>query len=122
MRKILIDGREYTLKFDMSVMEHIEDEFGNVNKVFGGSEGQSLRTMLKVACWMMNAANKKMHRDERVTPDDFADMSMAQFKELGIAVRMAFNDSMTMTADIEAKHHRDGYLEEMEKNVKTAEA
>lgn len=122
MRKILIEGREYALRFDMSVMDIIEEEYGNVNKVFGGEAGQSIKTMVKVACWMMNAANRKMHKDERYTPDDFSDMSMAQFKELGIAVRMAFNDSMSMTADIEVKHHRDGYLEEMEKNVKTVEA
>ena len=58
MRKIIIEGREYPVRFDMGVMEQIEDEFGGIQKVFGNESdaGAQMRKMMKVFVWMVNAA------------------------------------------------------------------
>lgn len=114
MRKVTINGKDYTLRVDMGVLEQAEEKYGDMMKALAGGKTAEITDVMVMA---INAAARHEGRESRVNREDFRDMTMLGFRALSAALNGAVEDSMKTECDSEIKDTpKDAYLEELEKN------
>lgn len=115
MRKINIMGKDYTLRFDMAVMEKMEDAFGGFEYGLKMLDDKNHRIdgVMKILRYEIEAGCRYMGQD---VPDlSVLDrMSPAKFKKIFTAVRQALLDGMQLKDEDEDDEVRDVYMEELQ--------
>lgn len=119
MSKVMINGKEYGLRFDLYAMEQVEEEFGSVKAAFDmlrdGRQLKATRILFKA---LANSYLSYNGEKETVTGNEFKHSGMEDVVRISEAVREAIAEgSMSETtgggaADDEV---HDLYLEEIER-------
>ena len=120
MASIIINGKEYGLRFDLYAMEQIEEEFGSVKAVFdtlreGKRQIKTTRTLFKVLANSWLSYNGK---EENVTGDEIKHADTDMIKDLSEAVQKAIAEgshSETTGGNEADDDVHDLYLEEIER-------
>ena len=126
MAKVVIDGKEYGLRFDLYAMEQIEEEFGNIKKAFQAlREGRQLKTTRILFKILANSYLSFHGQEETITGDEIKHAGMNAVMEVSIAVQNAISEgskSETTGGNEADDEVHDMFLEEIErKNLRTGE-
>lgn len=128
MAQVIINGRAYGLRFDLSAQERVEEEFGDLKAAFAkmkntATEREALDAVKKMFVIMANCERDYRGEPEDITVAALKHAPIAVISQLGAAIVDAIQESMRVEtansgpADDEV---HDGFLEELdEKNVKT---
>lgn len=131
MTKITINGKTYILRYDMTVMEWIEDKFGNVKDAFDRlrKAKESAETITALFCAMANCANDYLgvndYISEKNTQIINKHTSPGRVATITRAIMEAIADGNRQQAgDDDDNEVHDEYLKELEeqeraKNSKT---
>lgn len=118
MVSIKVKDKVYTLRYDMSVAEWLEDKYGDVREAFGKMRGtkESKEVITQIFCCMATAANDYLGVPEVVSNVQLFDRHTSPGRAAVImrAIYAAFNDGnrMQVTEDEDAEV-RDDYLKEL---------
>lgn len=119
MAKVVIDGKEYGLRFDLYAMEQIEEEFGNIKKAFQAlREGRQLKTTRILFKILANSYLSFHGQEETITGDEIKHAGMNAVMEVSIAVQNAISEgskSETTGGNEADDEVHDLFLEEIEK-------
>jgi hypothetical protein len=119
MASVVVNGREYRLRFDLYAMEQIEEEFGSVKNVFdtmqNGKQVKATKTLFRI---LANSALSYAGEKESVTGDEIKHADMDMIREISEAVKQAVNEGhkseTTHGGEADDEVH-DIYLEEIER-------
>lgn len=129
MTKVKIDGKEYSLRFDMEAMENVEDEFGSIDELQAiltgdrqGKQVKGLRGMFRI---MANSALTYEGQEPTVTGQEIMRLTMAEMRELSKNMMNELRKSMGIKLK-SADADRDGIIvddddDDDEKNVKAGD-
>ena len=119
MAKVVIDGKEYGLRFDLYAMEQIEEEFGNIKKAFQAlREGRQLKTTRILFKILANSYLSFHGQEGTITGDEIKHAGMNAVMEVSIAVQNAISEgskSETTGGNEADDEVHDLFLEEIEK-------
>ena len=122
MAKVVINGKEYGLRFDLYAMEQIEDELGSMKAAFdalrAGKQLKTTRTMFKI---MANSYLSFIGEKETVTGDEIKHASMNEVLTMSEAIKAAIAEgskSETTGGNEADDEAHDVYLAEIEKSEK----
>lgn len=122
MINIKVRDKQYTLRFDMSVMEYLEEKGSNIGKQMTEmkSSKEARPVIEDLFCCMANAANDYLNIPERYSQADIAlftkHSTIGWMKVVQKAISEAVKDGSRMeTAEEEDRNCRDLYLKEIEK-------
>lgn len=123
MTTITIKGKKYTLRYDMSVAEWLEDKYGDTREAFSKMHGtkESKKVISDIFCCMATAANDFLGVPEIVSDVELFDKHTSPGRVAVImrAIIAAFNDGNKMqSADEEDAEVRDDYLKELKEEEK----
>jgi hypothetical protein len=128
MAKVIINGRAYGIRYDLSAQERVEEEFGDLKAAFAkmkktASEREALDAVKKMFVIMANCERDFRGEPEDVTAEALKHAPMSVISQLGAAIVDAIQESMRVEtansgpADDEV---HDGFLEELDaKNART---
>lgn len=126
MTSITIKGKTYTLRYDMSVAEWLEEKYGDAREAFGKMHGtkESKETITAIFCAMATAANDFQGIPEIVKPADVQlfdkHTSPGRVSVIMKAIIAAFNDGNRLqTAEDEDAEIHDDYLKELKSEEKS---
>ena len=120
MAKVIINGKEYGLRFDLYAMEQIEEEFGGVKAVFdtlreGKHQIKTTRTLFKI---LANSYLSYHGKEETVTGNEIKHAGMEMINEISGAVQQAISEgahSETTDGNEADDEVHDMFLEEIER-------
>ena len=113
MRNIEINGKVYTMRVDMRMLEAVEERFGSLSAINNGK----MSTMMVIGMMAINEANHYDSSCPGITKQEIETLSLAHMKKIAAGVKLAIEDSMKLESDVEKKEvPRDLYMEELEKN------
>ena len=118
MVSIKVKDKVYTLRYDMSVAEWLEDKYGDAREAFSKMRGtkESQEVIPQIFCCMATAANDYLGVPEIVSNVQLFDKHTSPGRVAVImrAIIAAFNDGnrMQVTEDEDAEV-RDDYLKEL---------
>lgn len=123
MVKIKVNGTEYVLRFDMSVAEWIEENYGDIRDALTGirKSGRSREVMTDLFVSMANAGADYLGTGTVYRKDDVKlfdrHTSMGRVAVIRRAIEEAIRDGSRMqtTDEEEDDSVRDDYLEEVKK-------
>ena len=123
MVKIKVNGTEYVLRFDMSVSEWIEENYGDLRETLKGIRQPAKTKEITTAIFtsMANAAADYMKTGVIYSADDIKlfdkHTSPGRIAVIRRAIEEAIKDGsrMQVTEDDEDNSVRDDYLEEVKK-------
>lgn len=125
MVKITIKGKQYVLRYDMSVAEWLEEKYGDARQAFTqmNDSKQSATAITDIFCAMANAANDYLGVNESVSDKDLQlfskHTSPGRVKLIMRAIIEALADGNRMqTSDDEDNEIHDEYLKEINKEEK----
>lgn len=126
MTSITIKGKTYTLRYDMSVAEWIEERYGDARQAFGQMKGsrESIPIITGIFCAMANAANDYRGISDRYSEVDTVIIdkhtSPGRISVIMKAIMGAFADGNKMQAEDDADAEiRDDYLRELREEEKS---
>lgn len=127
MTGITIEGKQYTLRFDLTAMEAIEEEYGRLENMFaemrGGRRVKALRTVFAV---MANSGAEYEGRKANITGREIMRMTVSEMKGLMALIETEIRKS-GVTKIREEEDAPDGAIldaseeDEKEKNGKTGD-
>ena len=114
-----INGVRYGLRFDMSALEQIEDEFGSLKDMFDAlkSGKQQTRLMKRLFLIMANCQRSYEGKPEDIGEDALKHARLSVLKD----IRAALDEGMrveTMNGGEADDSVHDGYLDEIEAEEK----
>lgn len=119
MAKVVIDGKEYGLRFDLYAMEQIEEELGSMKAAFdalrGGKQLKTTRIMFKI---MANSYLSFAGEKETITGDEIKHAGMDAIMTISDAIKKAVEEgskSETTGGNEADDEVHDIYLEEIER-------
>ena len=121
MVKIEVKGKEYTLPFDMSVMDYLEEKKTNIAQAMTSvkSNKEAIPMIKELFTAMSNAANDYLNIPEIYSVDDIQlfdkHSSIGWMKKVQAAISQAVKDGSEMQAkEDEDKNVHDLYLKKIE--------
>lgn len=122
MVKISVKGKEYILRFDMSVMDELEEKGKNIAQMMTGmkSNKEAMPVIEEIFTALANAGADYLGKDEVYTAEEIRLFgkhdSFGWLKTVKAAIEQAVKDGSRMQAnDVEDKKTHDVYLEQIEK-------
>ena len=122
MAKVIINGKEYGLRFDLYAMEQIEEEFGSVQNAFNalreGKQIKATRTLFKILANSFLSFNEK---EETVTGGEIKHAGMDEVMKISEAIKAAIAEgskSETTGGNEADDNAHDVYLEQIDKAEK----
>ena len=122
MAKVIINGKEYGLRFDLYAMEQIEEEFGSVKDSFealkSGKQIKTTRVLFKI---LANSFLSYGGQEETVTGKEIMHAGMEEVMKISDAIKQAIAEgskSETTGGNEADDSVHDIYLEELEKQEK----
>ena len=122
MAKVIINGKEYGLRFDLYAMEQIEEEFGRVQNAFNalreGKQIKATRTLFKILANSFLSFNEK---EETVTGSEIKHAGMDEVMKISEAIKAAIAEggkSETTGGNEADDNAHDVYLEQIDKEEK----
>ncbi len=126
MTQITIKGKTYTLRYDMSVAEWLEERYGDARQAFAQMHGskESKQAITSIFCAMATAANDYLGINETIKEDEVQlfdkHTSPGRVSVIMKAIIAAFNDGNRMqAADDEDAEVHDDYLKELKAEEKS---
>lgn len=119
MAKIRIKGVEYKLRFDLSAMEAVEDEFGSLKAMFEALRAESgqVKLLRKLLTIMLNCQLDFEGSEKRFTEGELKHLPTTAMA----VAKQALQDGMkaeTVDGGEADDDVHDGYLEEIERDEK----
>lgn len=129
MAQVIINGRAYGLRFDMSALDAVERDFGDLKAVFdslkGSGDTDRITAIKRLFLILANCQRDFDGEAEDVTAEALKHAPLSALKSLGDAIVEAIKDSMraeTVNGGAADDEVHDGFLEELEaKNGKTGD-
>ena len=119
MAKVIVNGKEYGLRFDLYAMEQIEEEFGSVKSAFDAlKDGHQMKATRKLFKVLANSWLSYNGKEENVTGDEIKHVSIDDVTVISEAVREAITEgshSETTGGNEADDEPHDIYLEEIER-------
>jgi hypothetical protein len=127
MAQVIINGRAYGLRFDLSAQERVEEEFGDLKAAFermkNKTDREALGAVKKMFVIMANCERDYRGEPEDITEEALKHAPLSVISQLGDAIVTAIQDSMrveTVNSGPADDEVHDGFLEELDaKNGKT---
>lgn len=121
MVKFEVKGKEYTLRFDMSVVDYLEEKKTNIGQALMGlkTTKESMPIVKELFAAMANAGNDFLNVPETYSVEDIPlfdkHSSVGWTKRIKEAITQAVKDGTAMeTNDVEDKNVHDLYLKKIE--------
>lgn len=121
MAQVIINGKTYGLRFDLSAMEAVEAEFGGMKEMYAAMKAQKdgMEAVKKIFVILANAHRGFCGEPEDVTEAALRHAPLRALGEIGDAIRAALEESMrveTVDGGEADDDEHDAYLEAIEKN------
>lgn len=121
MVKFEVKGKEYTLRFDMSVVDYLEEKKTNIGQALMGlkTTKESMPIIKELFAAMANAGNDFLNVPETYSVEDIPlfdkHSSVGWMKRIEAAIKQAVKDGTAMeTNEVEDKNVHDLYLKKIE--------
>lgn len=121
MVKFEVKGKEYTLRFDMSVVDYLEEKKTNIGQALMGLKKtkESMPIIKELFAAMANAGNDFLNVPETYSVEDIPlfdkHSSVGWMKRIEAAIKQAVKDGTAMeTNEVEDKNVHDLYLKKIE--------
>ena len=121
MVKFEVKGKEYTLRFDMSVVDYLEEKKTNIGQALMGlkTTKESMPIIKELFAAMANAGNDFLNVPETYSVEDIPlfdkHSSVGWMKRIEAAIKQTVKDGTAMeTNEVEDKNVHDLYLKKIE--------